>query len=140
MTPEDLAQLQEDNSHLDEPWPRDLEHLRHVLLDLRISNLTSMLNSSLDPFSIGVGSMTDRYPTVLSVAFLQLYNHLAENATIRTCANETCRRSFVRQCGRAEYGQNRTSGVKYCTRECPRAQAQRELRRRRKNTVGHHQP
>ncbi|MET9503555.1 hypothetical protein ABZY42_17815 [Streptomyces sp. NPDC006622] len=55
-------------------------------------------------------------------------NHLAEDATIREWANETCRRSFVRQRGRAAYGQNRTSGIKYCTR----AQAQREHRRRHK--------
>ncbi|MGX1762922.1 hypothetical protein ACWIG5_39560, partial [Streptomyces lydicus] len=86
-------------------------------------------------FSVGLGSLTDRQPSILSVAFLQLYNHLAEDATIRTCANETCGRDFVRQRGRAEYGQNRTSGIKYCTRECARAQAQREHRRRKAATT-----
>ncbi|MGW8687090.1 hypothetical protein ACWGNN_39870 [Streptomyces sp. NPDC055817] len=89
-------------------------------------------HAALHVFSIGVGNLTDRHPTIYCVAYLQLYNHIAEKATIRECANETCRRSFVRQRGRAEHGQNRTSGIKYCTRECARAQAQRELRRRRK--------
>ncbi|MFD9123567.1 hypothetical protein [Kitasatospora sp. NPDC059571] len=68
------------------------------------------------------------------MAFLQLYNHLAEGAAVRTCANHNCGRDFVRQRGRANYGQHRTTGVKYCSRECARAQAQRDLRRRRRTT------
>lgn len=116
----------------EEARPRDLDHMRDLVLGRRISDLMDALNAALKPFSIGIGSLTDRSPGILSVVFLQMYNHLAEEATIRVCANETCRRNFVRQRGRAEYGQNRTSGIKYCTRECARAQAQREHRRRRR--------
>jgi hypothetical protein len=89
------------------------------------------MQAALASFSVGLGELADRYPTIYSVSFLQMYNHLAENAEFRRCANETCRLSFVRQRGRAEFGQNRTTGVKYCSRECARAQAQRNLRRRR---------
>ncbi|MFD8001173.1 hypothetical protein [Streptomyces mirabilis] len=132
VSEEELAQWRAENTHREEAWPRDLDHLRSLALEIRISDLEGELNAALKPFSIGIGILSDRYPTVLAVVFLQLYNHLAEDATIRECANEACRRNFVRQRGRAEYGQNRTSGIKYCTRECARAQAQHELRRRRK--------
>ncbi|MFI5642937.1 hypothetical protein ACIA8H_36855 [Streptomyces goshikiensis] len=130
-TAEELARWQAANSDKEEVWPRDLNHMRKELLSLKTSTLASTLNSALERFSIGIGGLDERYPTVLSVAFLQLYNHLAENATIRECANENCRRPYVRQRGRAEYGQNRTTGTKYCTRECARAQAQRQHRRRK---------
>ncbi|MEV1174540.1 hypothetical protein [Nonomuraea sp. NPDC049784] len=66
------------------------------------------------------------------MSFLQLYNHLVEKAEFRQCANELCDKTFVRQRGRAEFGQHRTSGILYHSRDCARAQAQRQLRRRRK--------
>ncbi|MBT2369822.1 hypothetical protein J7E88_32265 [Streptomyces sp. ISL-10] len=132
VSEEHLAQAQAENSHRDDVYPRDLDDLRDITLAVRLAQLRWTLGGALAPFSVGLGSLTDRCPSILSVAFLQLYNHMAEEATVRECASETCRRSFVRQRGRAEYGQNRTSGIKYCTRECARAQAQRELRRRRR--------
>jgi hypothetical protein len=61
---------------------------------------------------------------------LELYNHACEDAVYKICQNETCRRLFVRQEGRSLHGQHRRTGVKYCTSECARAQAQRSYRQR----------
>ncbi|WP_436987720.1 hypothetical protein [Streptomyces sp. enrichment culture] len=135
ITDKVLEEWRARNTHAEPPWPHSLDHLREMLIQFRIERLSDAVNGALSKFSIGVGDLAARRPTVYSVAFLQLYNHLSEDATIRECANETCRRTFVRQRGRAAYGQNRTSGIKYCTRECARAQAQREHRRRRKQTT-----
>ncbi|MEU7429038.1 hypothetical protein [Streptomyces sp. NPDC040750] len=132
VTEETLADLRSQTQHREQPWPRSLEELQEILIDAELTSLEEVLNRALGRFSIGIGDLSDRYPTVYSVAFLQLYNHLVEGATVRHCANERCGRAFVRQRGRAAYRQHRTTGVKYCSRECARAQAQRELRRRRK--------
>ena len=71
---------------------------------------------------------------LLSLMALELYNHACEDAAYKVCQNETCGRLFVRQGGRAQHGQHRRAGVKYCTSECARAQAQRAYRRRRQSS------
>jgi hypothetical protein len=63
---------------------------------------------------------------------LELYNHITEHATYRRCQNPICGLLFVRQRGRAEQGQYRSQGVKYCSNTCARAQAQRQFRARKK--------
>jgi hypothetical protein len=68
--------------------------------------------------------------SLFATCCLELHNHLVEDATYRRCKNETCNRLFVRQTGRAEAGQHRRSGIKYCSHHCARAQAQRQYRRR----------
>jgi hypothetical protein len=65
-----------------------------------------------------------------AVCCLELFNHVVERAQVRMCANERCGRPFARQRGRAEQGQYRLRGVKYCSTYCARAQAQRAYRRR----------
>ena len=71
-------------------------------------------------------------PTVYTAMAAQLFNHLAEDATLRHCANKTCGRLFVRQRGRSEYDRYRTKGVYFCSALCAKAQAQREYRKREK--------
>jgi hypothetical protein len=71
-----------------------------------------------------------REAPLYAVCCLELFNHLVEHAQVRRCANERCGRPFARQRGRAEHGQYRLRGVKYCSTYCARAQAQRAYRRR----------
>lgn len=74
----------------------------------------------------------DGRPDLLDVLAFQLYNDIARGANYSRCASETCGRLFALQLGRSEYGQHRTRGVKYCSKNCARAQANREYRRRKR--------
>lgn len=97
----------------------------------------SDLNAALATFAPAV--VPRRYakalipePTVYTVCALQIANDVLDGANFHTCQNETCGRTFTKQRGRAQYNAHRTLGVMYCTKECAKAQAQRELRRRRR--------
>lgn len=70
-------------------------------------------------------------PSTYETAVLQLARMLAQGRQVLLCANERCRRGFTRQRGRARYpGAEHARGVRYCSRECARAQAERDRRAR----------
>ncbi len=109
-----------------------VSHLNHGLRDFHIALELGSTEDALPNRFRGAASQ----PSLFAVLCLQLWNHIAEGATYRRCQNERCGRLFVRQQGRAKRHQHRTEGVMYCSRDCARAQAQRELRRRGKE---HHE-
>jgi hypothetical protein len=103
------------------------------------SFLITMMNSALEVFhpQLFSAALQARSPRealsgrpIYAICCLELYNHIVDRAHYRRCANDTCERIFVRQIGRAEQGQHRSFGIKYCSNSCARAQAQREYRRR----------
>jgi hypothetical protein len=117
-TPDDAAQLAEDWTHglLSAFYPQ--------FIGVEVTGTGETHRS--DPYFSDV--------PLLSLMALELYNHACEDAVYKSCQNETCGRLFVRQEGRALHGQHRRTGVKYCTSECARAQAQRSYRRRKRPT------
>jgi hypothetical protein len=58
---------------------------------------------------------------------LQLHNHIVTRAEYRRCSNETCGRLFAAGEGRRQ--------ALYCSAACRHAQAQREFRRRRREST-----
>ena len=90
----------------------DHEDFRKFMHDEFLLELESTLNAALSGISVGIEFHPFRdlrhhhAPlTIYSASFLQLYNHMAEEATVRHCANEPCGRPFVRQRGRARFEQ-----------------------------------
>jgi hypothetical protein len=80
-----------------------------------------------DDFAVGA-PQRDLYDALC----LQVHQLLVDDLEVRECANPTCRRAFSRQRGRADYGQYRTVGVKFCSSECNNIVKQRRYREKRK--------
>ncbi len=101
----------------------------------RFAGLLNMALSPLQPFVRAV--IADRQttdpsisPSSYTVAAIQLFNHIVEDATYRVCNNETCGRTYVRQINDAEPVWHRTRGTRYCSARCAEAQSSRLYRRR----------
>jgi hypothetical protein len=105
-----------------------------------LSNYTPMLSisRSADVSETGtshapeiIAASPETSAPLFEVCAFELFNHIARSDIYRQCENESCGRLFVRQHGRAEHGQSRSQGIKYCTHQCAQAQTQRMYRRRK---------
>ncbi len=108
----------------------EVEHLAIVLTELLQPFSPTIqirhewdLDTEFDPFE-------DTYPRLESVLALQMYRHLAADDVYLRCENEPCGRLFVHQRGRAKHNQYRGLGVKYCSKNCAKAQVERDRRHR----------
>jgi hypothetical protein len=95
------------------------------------------LMSPFTPVLITIDSEDDSWspteehaPRLENALALQMFNHIAEGDVYHFC--EFDHRLFVHQRGRAEHGQHRKTGVKFCSTECANNQAARDYRRRNK--------
>ena len=100
------------------------------------SHFEIALNVGLEPFHarVLVGKSRDLqrpHVDLYSAAAHQVFNLVVTGDTARRCENETCGRTFVRQLGGAKHGQHRSTGLRFCTPECARAETQRQYRRRK---------
>ncbi len=91
-----------------------------------------VLNSGLTPFAPRLALSEARDDTeagrtpcseLYNAVCLEIFNDVAGGSTFRTC--EKCGRAFVRQRGRAVYGQHkREANLRYCSKRCANAAAQ----------------
>ena len=103
-----------------------------------------VLNAGLAPFAprLALSTTPNAAETgpppcseLYNVICLEIFNDLAGGSTFRTC--EKCGRVFVRQRGRAVYGQHkREANLRYCSKRCANAAAQAAHRAKLANAKG----
>ena len=75
-------------------------------------------------------------PSLNSVCVLQLVTYLADETAVQRCAKERCGRLFTvqRTTGKRRRFENssHSTGVRYCSHLCAKAQSERDRRRRRR--------
>jgi hypothetical protein len=98
--------------------------------------LEETLNAALAEFHarVRVGVLgdgpVDPEVTLYEAMALQLFNDIAERTPYQHCAR--CGQPFLRQRGRAKFGQHRRIGTMYCSERCANAQKQQAYRDRRR--------
>jgi hypothetical protein len=124
---ESVAPAWRDCANDDQAWSNFIRWTGAALRDFHVRIDVEVIGQPPRPEDL---QLHEVYTSTYSAGMLQLVNDLATGETVRTCANERCRHSFVRQLGRSAYGGHRKRSVLYCSNTCARAQYQREKRRR----------
>jgi hypothetical protein len=118
-----------------EAYPPDFESLAWAAFSIA-------LNVGLRPFHAhaehtyqppGGGEFEVGIPKIdlYQAACAQLFNLMVGGDTLRRCENLTCGQPFRHQLGGAKYRQHRSTGLRFCTPACARADASRQYRRRK---------
>lgn len=113
---------------------------------LALEGLSNLLNAGIQPLGPRVEiEMLDApkghaligrpYPRITSALCMQMLAFISDGLPAKVCENESCGRYFVRQHGRSAYGQFRTTGVRFCSNLCARAESQRQYRKRKRNSL-----
>ena len=99
-----------------------------------------LMSRALSPFAVTLyiagsepfGRAEEQRCSTYNLLALQLANDVAQNSEYRVCQEPSCGQVFVRQSGRAVYGQSHTRGVRYCSASCAsRASSARHRQRKR---------
>jgi hypothetical protein len=121
------------------------EDARHTQTHTRVllEGVSIVLNAGIQPLGPRVeietldepegGYVIGRpYPRITSALCMQMLAFICDGLPAKICENESCGRYFVRQNGRSVYGQFRTTGVRFCSKLCARAETQRQYRNRKR--------
>jgi hypothetical protein len=106
-----------------------LSELRRGLLYTSLT-LYGSLTAREDPLSLGLAFRDSLYGRCV----LEIVNATLAHRPYRRCANERCKRTFSMQGGARSSDVHRTDIVRFCSRECARAQASRDYRRRKRQS------
>jgi hypothetical protein len=102
------------------------------------AQFTRAVNIGIEVFQPRVALGTaNPYPSVglYAAACGQLFDFIAAGVVPQRCASATCSTIFVHQIGGARHGRSRTSGVRFCSPGCARAETQRQYRRRKAHAL-----
>ncbi len=107
------------------------------LLDRGLSTFAVHVRLASDDDAAGRPMPTSLYSCVC----LELAHYLTSGTktTVQRCANDRCRQPFTKQRGRSQFGQHRSTGVRFCSPLCAKAQSERDRRARRRGEKGQEQ-